>query len=149
MDRMARRVVHGLNPEALARIRRARGLTQDDLALQVGVRSHSIHTWESGRSKPGPQNFKRLLEVLNATEDELVSASSEPSLAAHRQRAGLTQSAAIEATGIPRHRLLDIERGVRLPTQADAEKIGTTYSILPADVVKMCEALHLKRVGRP
>ncbi len=148
MDRMVRRVVHGLDPAALARLRRDRGLTQDDLALQVGVTSHAIHTWESGRSKPGPQNFKRLLRILQVTEGELVIATAQPSLAAHRQRAGLTQTAAIEATGIPRHRLLDIERGVRLPRPEDAEKIAAIYSIMPTEVMELCQTLHNQRTGQ-
>lgn len=148
MNRMPRRVVHGLNPAALAHARRARGLTQDDLGLQLGVTSQSIHTWESGRSKPGPQNFKRLLDILQVTKDELVMAEAVSSLAAHRQRAGLTQLAAVEASGILKHRLLDIERGVRLPTRDETQKLARAYGISVKEVQQLCQALHDQRTRR-
>lgn len=149
MDRMPRYVVHGLDPAALVRLRKKRGLTQDDLGLKLGVNTQSILNWESGRAAPSPQSFKRLLEVLQVTDKQIVAENSaNDTLAVYRQRAGLTQRTAISSTEIQRYRFLDIERGVRLPTREEARALAKAYGISVSKVETLCQILHNQRTGQ-
>lgn len=48
----------------LKKIRKEKGFTQSDVAKQVGVSLTSYQLWERGVSKPNPDNFFKLVEVL-------------------------------------------------------------------------------------
>ncbi len=53
-----------------ARITRAReacGLSVDDLALRLGVRSETLTAWERGETEPRPNRLTTLAGVLNVT----------------------------------------------------------------------------------
>jgi transcriptional regulator with XRE-family HTH domain len=58
--------------ENLARIRKARRLTQLQLADLVDVQPRLISRWETGESKPQLDHLVRLAEVLEVSLDELV-----------------------------------------------------------------------------
>jgi transcriptional regulator with XRE-family HTH domain len=64
----------------IARYRRALGLTQSQLAKELGVAMQSVQTWEKG-TQPHPRNLKRLAEVLGVDtlklSDEIDAANAE------------------------------------------------------------------------
>jgi len=47
-------------------LRKAKDLTQIELAKRVGVSMMTIQLWERGVTKPNEENYKRLMEVLGA-----------------------------------------------------------------------------------
>jgi transcriptional regulator with XRE-family HTH domain len=56
-------------------IRRRRmklGMTQIDLAEQVGVREHTVQRWEAGAVRPSSEYLLRLAEALDVRVDELL-----------------------------------------------------------------------------
>jgi transcriptional regulator with XRE-family HTH domain len=52
-------------------LRRARGWTQFELALRVGVQPQAIYLWESGRRMPQVPQLRRLGELFGLCSDEI------------------------------------------------------------------------------
>jgi transcriptional regulator with XRE-family HTH domain len=53
-------------------LRRAKFLTQGELAEQVGVSLQAVQGWESGKYQPRLRHLKRLCEVLGVTPEQLI-----------------------------------------------------------------------------
>ena len=56
----------------LREIRKARGLTQKQLADSIGITESAIGLYENGKRKPNYEMLLRLGEVLNCSVDDLV-----------------------------------------------------------------------------
>ncbi len=59
-------------PERLTALRKARGLTQQALAAQVGIAVLQVHRYESGTSQPTLDVIRRLAIALSVSADMLV-----------------------------------------------------------------------------
>lgn len=66
--------------ERVRALRLARGMTQDDLALAVGVSPSGgmIRLWEHGRKKPGYRNLRDLCLALGTSADYLLGFTDDP-----------------------------------------------------------------------
>ena len=53
--------------------RKAKKLTQSELAEKLGVTDKSISNWENGRNMPDLSLFKPLCEILDITINDLIS----------------------------------------------------------------------------
>lgn len=61
---------------ALIRERREHlGLTQENLAAEVGVTQSAVAFWESDHSRPGLDNLKILAKALRVTTSKLLAAA--------------------------------------------------------------------------
>lgn len=58
--------------EAIAALRRARGMTQEDLRLGVGNSKNAVSNWERGVSVPTVQNLRELCRVLRVPPEQLL-----------------------------------------------------------------------------
>lgn len=58
--------------EKLKAARLAAGLTQGQLAEQVGVQQRDISRWENGHREPGVLIVKKMAQALGCSMDELV-----------------------------------------------------------------------------
>lgn len=58
--------------ERLSRLRRERGLSQEDLAEVVGVTRQAVQKWESGASRPDMDNLTALADYFGVALDYLV-----------------------------------------------------------------------------
>ena len=58
--------------ERLKELRRARGLTQRDMARRFGISDVSYGDWERGRTEPSIDNIMRLCELFGCTSDSLI-----------------------------------------------------------------------------
>jgi len=58
--------------KTLLRLRHERNLSQDSLALAIGVCAGSVRAWEHRRRMPSLRNLLRLSRVLKVPLDELV-----------------------------------------------------------------------------
>ncbi len=52
-------------------LRLARGWTQFELALKVGVQPHSVYLWESGRRMPQVPQLRKLGAIFAMCSDEI------------------------------------------------------------------------------
>lgn len=57
----------------IAKCRRAKKITQSELAEQLGVTNRSVSNWENGKNMPDLSMFKPLCEILEITINELLS----------------------------------------------------------------------------
>ena len=70
--------------ENLSRLRRSRGLSQEDLAGQIHVSRQAVSKWETGDAAPDLDNLQALADALEVSLDALcgrdapVSAAAEP-----------------------------------------------------------------------
>ena len=58
-------------------LRKAKGLTQEELASQLHVTRQAVSSWERGNSCPDFDTLKALAEILDATPEQLLYPSSD------------------------------------------------------------------------
>lgn len=59
--------------EKLHELRKQKGLTQEELAVQLYVSRTAISKWESGRGYPNIESLKAIARFFSVTVDELIS----------------------------------------------------------------------------
>src|SRR4028119_206182 len=70
-------LIGGLGP-AIRRVRRERGLTQEELAGEVGASVAHLSRLESGARQPSLEGLRRVAVALGVEVGELLEASEEP-----------------------------------------------------------------------
>ena len=58
--------------ENLQRLRKEKGLSQEDVAQKLFVSRQSVSKWENGNAEPGVENLKALARLYGVTLDELM-----------------------------------------------------------------------------
>ncbi|WP_369680685.1 helix-turn-helix domain-containing protein [Bittarella massiliensis (ex Durand et al. 2017)] len=66
-------------PVRLAVLRRARRLSQEELAEGVGVTRQAVSRWERGTARPDTANLARLAQVLGVALGDFLSSAGHPS----------------------------------------------------------------------
>lgn len=61
----------------IAKFRKAKGMTQEDLANQLGVSSQAVSKWENDASCPDISLLSQLCKVLGVTTDELLTGKND------------------------------------------------------------------------
>ena len=74
----------------IAALRKERGMTQLELAGQLGVTDKAVSKWVRGLSCPDLYTFPRLAEILGASVEELMQVSPVPPKPAGRTAALLS-----------------------------------------------------------
>lgn len=64
--------------ENIRRLRRAAGLSQEELAGRLGVSRQSVSLWEQGVTNPTVENIYAMAEVLGVSFNELMAAPGDP-----------------------------------------------------------------------
>lgn len=67
-------------------LRRSRGLSQQEMANQLGLTRNKIATYESGNSEPNIRNLKKIIDFFGVSFDNIISTDLEllPELPKHR-----------------------------------------------------------------
>ena len=58
-------------------LRKAKGLSQDDLAVKLNISRQAVYKWETGQSTPDIDNLKILSTMYNVSVDNLLNDSEE------------------------------------------------------------------------
>lgn len=53
-------------------LRKKKGITQAEMAKQLGVKQSTVSMWETGKTMPKTKRMRKLAEVLNCTLDDLL-----------------------------------------------------------------------------
>ena len=70
--------------ENLKIARERKGLSQKDMAENIGVAKSTYSLYESGNREPNVQTIKKIADILNVSADELLGINEEPTtIAAH------------------------------------------------------------------
>ena len=85
----------------IARIRKKKGITQEKLAQLLSITTVTLSRWENGHFEPKASVIKRLCEVLNCTETELLSGptSQEWELKLLVSKSGTQEGGTVDMTG--------------------------------------------------
>ena len=60
------------NDSLLAQMRREKGLTQSELAAQIGCYAKDVSRWETGARTPGAESLAKLAAALGCTSDDII-----------------------------------------------------------------------------
>ena len=63
--------------ENLKQLRKSKGLTQEEFALQLGVVRQTISKWEKGMSVPDSEQLIKIAVILETTVNELLGTKVE------------------------------------------------------------------------
>ncbi len=67
--------------QRIAFLRKEKGLTQEELAVSLGVSAQAVSKWENDVSCPDIMLLPQLSKILGVTSDELLSGEKEPVVA--------------------------------------------------------------------
>ena len=63
--------------EKLHKLRKERGLSQEDLAAQIAVSRQAVSRWEQGTSLPDTENILQLCKLFGISADYLMNEDIE------------------------------------------------------------------------
>ena len=72
--------------EKIVKLRKQKGLTQDDFASAVGVSRQAVYKWESGQSYPEAQKLLEIKKLFDISIDDLLDESYEVVLPEKKKR---------------------------------------------------------------
>ena len=134
-----------------ARLRKARqnsGLTQNEVAGEIGVTAQTVRNWEAGRNEPPRSAIRKLASLYGVGEEDLLenldppagAVSAKPKfpydrvnvdpekLSRARREAGLTQERASGMTGLSLSVIRSYERGSARPATGTLEVLSSIYN---------------------
>jgi transcriptional regulator with XRE-family HTH domain len=122
--------VPGFSSSRARRARRRAGLTQQQVADEVGVHSRTVMAWEKGHRAPAVPSFAALTQLLGVEPRELLEPIGRPAtIQALRARRALTQTDAAERLAITERTWRRIETGQALPRGITFQPLTTVLGV--------------------
>ena len=103
--------------EKLVRLRKLKGLTQDEFAKAVGVSRQAVYKWESGQSYPEVSKLLEIKLLFGISIDDLLDDNYEVALPEKKKR---KRSAKAEASAAE----VSVIENVTHPAQEASEPVG-------------------------
>lgn len=82
--------------EKIIKLRKQRGLTQDDFASAVGVSRQAVYKWESGQSYPEAQKLLEIKKLFDISIDDLLDDSFDVVIPEKKKRKRLPKEVKAE-----------------------------------------------------
>lgn len=79
--------------EKIQKLRKERGLTQEQLAEQLFVSRTAVSKWETGRGTPSVDSLRMIAKLYGITLDELLGAEEVITIAKHENKKNISQFA--------------------------------------------------------
>lgn len=76
-------------------IRESRGVTQNALAVAMGVSINTVWRWENGERSPSLSNAQRIANYFNCTIEELTENPPQPLTGKKASRTGAQKGASV------------------------------------------------------
>ena len=112
----------------IAKFRKAKNLTQEELANQVGVSSQAVSKWENDASCPDISLLPQLCKVLGITTDELLTGKND------------------EVKMMPAEQRKPLER-LTMRIKVDSARGDKVRVNLPMSLVKVCMEMGVDMSG--
>jgi transcriptional regulator with XRE-family HTH domain len=77
--------------EKIVKLRKQKGLTQDDFASAVGVSRQAVYKWESGQSYPEAQKLLEIKKLFDISIDDLLDDSYDVVVPEKKKRKRLSK----------------------------------------------------------
>ena len=91
--------------EKIVKLRKQKGLTQDDFASAVGVSRQAVYKWESGQSYPEAQKLLEIKKLFDISIDDLLDDNYEVIVPEKKKRKRISkdvkEAVEIEVAAIP------------------------------------------------
>ncbi len=129
-------------------LRTSRRISQQDLAIALGVTTHTVSNWEVGRTeaKLTPKQFKTLLKILQIPPEQLPDSfgpeegeEGKSFLRQLRERAGLTESELAKELSIS-------GRAISTEIIQEWEKTGEEPILSITQLTALCQALGVTAI---
>ena len=150
--------------EKIIKLRKLKGLTQDEFASAVGVSRQAVYKWESGQSYPEVAKLLEIKLLFNISIDDLLDESYEVIVPEKKKRKRISKEAKVEiekaasAPVIEESAPVDevkeeaappeiISAPVEAPISAPAPSYVTVPESIPADDLSSEEDQPKKKVG--
>ena len=127
--------------EKLVKLRKLKGLTQDEFASAVGVSRQAVYKWESGQSYPEVQKLIEIKLIFGISIDDLLDDSYEVVVPEKKKRKRLSTAAKKEIE----NKVAAEEATPVAETAPVAEAAAPTEEVLaPADAAPVEEPVALE-----
>ena len=103
--------------EKIVKLRKQKGLTQDDFASAVGVSRQAVYKWESGQSYPEAQKLLEIKKLFDISIDDLLDDNFEVIVPEKKKRKRLPKEvkAEVEAEVVAPYEPLEDEPAAEAP----------------------------------
>lgn len=127
----------------IRRLRRERGMTQQELAKAVGVSQASLANWEVGKTRPRSGSVERLADALGVAMRDLADGPGRGAGADavgrnvrwYRERRGMTQGELADKAGVSPSAVSNCERGKSTPLAGTLGAVAKALGCQTADLV--------------
>ena len=109
--------------EKIIKLRKQKGLTQDDFASAVGVSRQAVYKWESGQSYPEAQKLLEIKKLFDISIDDLLDDSFDVIVPEKKKRRRLPKEvkAEVEAQTLSGEAPATLEAPVEAPAETAEE----------------------------
>jgi len=121
--------------EMIAELRKAKGMTQRDLAEKLNVSDKAVSKWERNVACPDIQNIPKLAEILGVSVDELVNA--QPKEQGGHKGAGYLVNTILRA--------VPLAMGVAVVVASILNGIDTKSALIMLGIGMACLSVYLLR----
>jgi DNA-binding XRE family transcriptional regulator len=134
---MARPTYRGFSGHRLRELRVGAQLTQEQLAIRVGVFPSMVGKYERGQVEPEPPQVQRLARELGVSPRQLTEADlTQGTVRDLRFWSCKTRPEAAAEAGMSERRLFNIEHLTQRPTDEWAAALARVYGVEPSEVVE-------------
>lgn len=131
--------------EKIQKLRKERGLTQEQLAEQLFVSRTAVSKWETGRGTPNMESLQTIAKLYGITLDELLCAEDVIAVAKHENKEnlnrfasyidGIFNIAAVTALLLPLYKIETDARFYSVPLYQFNGWLAVFYWIVPVAMV--------------
>ncbi|MGV0870566.1 helix-turn-helix transcriptional regulator [Corynebacterium kalidii] len=141
--------LENLDPEIIEGLRRAAGISKENLAVKVGVSPNMISRWFQGEASPAPPRALRLAQALGVDVLDLTGRTmATADIVDLRQRHGWTTQDVAEISGrLSKPVIYTIERAHPVPSADKLDHLAEIYEVSPSQVRRSWVNRRVHRFG--
>lgn len=115
--------------EKIVRLRKIRGITQDELASAVGVSRQAVYKWECGQSYPEASKLVELKALFGISIDDLLDDSYEIAMPEKKKRKRISRAKAEKI-------MREVEESLKSESEPEEEVAPTVVEVEAEPVAK-------------